>query len=230
MERQGELSPENLGIAKSALEELTKTYGDLGITIEGNRVVGASAGFEGFKGKVRQSYKADLQKQSDALGQQIASMEKEVQNDEYWSMNADNAPAKRASVWLARKMGISSDWNDVKELREQKAAVDQQLKDADIFFGTAIGGSKQEAYDQLAVGAGGGMDANAIMGAIQSGVQSVTDVKVEVPAVPVAEAGKDAAETAESTKEIVNLTKRNNDYLQIMCDNIVGKMIYTYAQ
>lgn len=230
LERQGELSPENLAIAKSALEDLQKTYGDLGITIEGNRVIGASEGFEGFKGKVRESYQADIQKQRDALQKQIAATEKEVSNDEYMSMNADNAPAKRTAVWVQRKLGISSDWNDVKELKEQEAALAQQQKDADIFFGTALGGSKQEVYEQLAIGAGGGMDANAIIGAIQSGVQGVTDVKVEAPAGPVAEAGKGAAETAESNKEIVNLTKRSNDYLQIMCDNMIGTPVYAYAQ
>ncbi|MBR2586000.1 MAG: hypothetical protein IKE64_11300, partial [Thermoguttaceae bacterium] len=49
LERGGEMSAEQVGIARSALDELTKTYGDLGIKIEGNRVVGAAAGFEGFK-------------------------------------------------------------------------------------------------------------------------------------------------------------------------------------
>ena len=214
LERQGELSPENLAIAKSALEDLTKTYGDLGITIEGNRVIGASEGFEGFKGKVRESYQADIQKQRDALQKQIAATEKEVSNDEYMSMNADNAPAKRTAVWVQRKLGISSDWNDVKELKEQEAALAQQQKDADIFFGTALGGSKQEVYEQLAIGAGGGMDAAAINNAIQAGVSQVgQNLNVTVPTDTVKEA------VTQSQEEQVEETKKSNDLLQDIRDD-----------
>lgn len=222
LERQGELSPENLAIAKSALEELTKTYGDLGITIEGNKVVGAAAGFEGFKEKVRESYKADIQAQRDALG--IEEKEKAVREQEFNTLHPETVVsgwAVRLSGKIDRWTGQAYDWNDIKALKEQDAALEQQQKDADIFFGTALGGSKQEAYEQLAVGAGGGMDAEAIQSAIQSGVQSVQAVNVEAPAGPVIEAGADAAATAKATEETAKQTKKNNDYLQ----TIVGNMI-----
>ena len=70
------------------------------------------------------------------------------------------------------------------------------------------------------------MDASAI----QSAIQSVQGINVEAPAGPVIEAGADAAATAKATEETAKQTKRNNDYLQIMCDNIVGTSVYTYAQ
>lgn len=213
LERQGELSPENLAIAKSALGELTKTYGDLGITIEGNKVVGASAGFEGFKGKVRDSAKADLQTQLNAIKTQLRG--------------------ERYNVELLDQSGGFKNWVDtlplfgghsrenLEELHKQAVDLENQIRDIDIFFGTALGGSKQEAYEQLAVGAGGGMDAAAIQSAIQSGVQSVQAVNVEAPAGPVIEAGADAAATAKATEETAKQTKKNNDYLQ----TIVGNMI-----
>lgn len=218
LERGGEMSAEQVGIARSALDELTKTYGDLGIQIEGNRVVGASAGFEGFKQKVSASYKADIQTQRDALGQQI--------KDQQWVVDLGNRTARGLSgvgkafdTLTLGGRGRAKEQQKLDTLLAQDAALAQQQSDADIFFATALGGTKQETYEQLAVGAGGGMGAEAIQSAIQSGVAGISNINLEAPTGAVTEAGADAADTAKATEETAKQVKRSNDYLQIVCEN-----------
>ncbi len=90
------------------------------------------------------------------------------------------------------------------------------------WLGAALVDSVQGAYGQLVSGAGGEINTGAIMGAIQSGVQGVTDLKVETPAGPVIDAGADTAATARATEETAKQTKRDNDYLEIISGNMIN--------
>ena len=222
LERGGEMSAEQVGIARSALDELTKTYGDLGIKIEGNRVVGAAAGLEGFKSKVSASYKADIQTQRDALGQQIKDQQGvvDMENRAAQGMTAVGKGFDAITFGGRRR---AKEQQKLDTLLAQDAELAQQQSDADIFFATALGGTKQEAYEQLAVGAGGGMGAEAIQSAIQSGVAGISNLTIEAPTGAVTEAGADAADTAKATEETAKQVKRSNDYLQIVCENTLNQ-------
>lgn len=203
MEGLGELSAEQLGVAQTALEELQKTYGDIGVKIEGNRVVGAAAGFGGFKELVKRSALDDLYHQLSAADKVLNEFEKPLGKLALWNGKSE---------WdknLSRKMGTDIG-RDYENAKAEKQAIIQKIRDINNgFFGVAVGEDRGLAFE----GAGLAMDAAAINTAMNNAAAGINaNLNVTVPASPVLEAGAQAqAEQVEQQKETNRLIKQGND-------------------